>query len=191
MKIISRHSLSALVAWGTGLWSLVFADDVILLATLGYWTGSHLRWESGSLNPRPRSLARKRLGCPLWVGDEIPWVGEFGHIEILLVGARTVEWEINRDEGLHGSLVVTKELSWKGTLLISQSIYISTLMYGHKLWVVTEWGCWKWMFLHRALEEGWEAQGEEGVACGRDCLLYASPVGGLQAPGWPRTCWRD
>ncbi|KAK3571461.1 hypothetical protein QTP86_012091 [Hemibagrus guttatus] len=36
------------------------------------------------------------------------------------------------------SVVVKKELSLKAKLSIYQSIYISTLTYGHELWVMTE-----------------------------------------------------
>lgn len=63
--------------------------------------------------------------------------------------------------------------------------------------MVTSCGYWQSVaeltFLHRAsqLKKGWEAQGEADVACEKDRLLYASPVRWPQAPGWPRTCWRD
>jgi len=36
------------------------------------------------------------------------------------------------------SVVVKRELSQNATLLIYQSIYVPTLTYGHKIWVVTE-----------------------------------------------------
>jgi len=39
---------------------------------------------------------------------------------------------------LHRPVVVKKELSQKAKLLIYRSIYVPTLTYGHKLWVVTE-----------------------------------------------------
>ena len=38
---------------------------------------------------------------------------------------------------LHRPVVVKKELSQKAKLSIYQSIYVPTLTYGHKLWVVT------------------------------------------------------
>jgi len=39
---------------------------------------------------------------------------------------------------LYRSVVVTRELSRKAKLSIYRSIYVPTLTYGHKLWVVTE-----------------------------------------------------
>lgn len=84
--------------WVSGLWFSLMMWFFWL--SWAHWTGSQLsvkqlRWESGSLNPRPWSSARKKLGCPLRVGNEIvPWVEEFGHIGFLFLSARTVEWEI-------------------------------------------------------------------------------------------------
>ena len=39
---------------------------------------------------------------------------------------------------LHRPVVVKKELSQKVKFSIYRSIYVSTLTYGHELWVVTE-----------------------------------------------------
>ncbi len=41
-------------------------------------------------------------------------------------------------QALRQTIVVKKELSRKAKLSIYQSIYVPTLTYGHKLWVVTE-----------------------------------------------------
>jgi len=54
--------------------------------------------------------------------------------------------EINRQIGvapvgmlmLYRTVVIKKELSWKAKLLICQSVYASSLIYGQELWVVTE-----------------------------------------------------
>jgi len=57
-----------------------------------------------------------------------------------------MEWEIYRRIGaasavmqaLHWPVMVKKELSQKAKLSIYWSIYVPTLTYDHKLWVVTE-----------------------------------------------------
>lgn len=55
-------------------------------------------------------------------------------------------WEVNRQTGvvsvvmqvLNQPVVVKRELSQKGKLLIYRSIYVPTLIYVHNVWVMTE-----------------------------------------------------
>ncbi|XP_061647372.1 uncharacterized protein LOC133486367 [Phyllopteryx taeniolatus] len=87
-------------------------------------------------------LSRKRVACPLQVGDEIlPQVKEFKYLGVLFTSEGRMEREIDRRIGaasavmrtLHRSIVVKK-----AKLSIYRSIYVPTLTYGHELWVVTE-----------------------------------------------------
>uniref|UniRef100_A0A3P9D6Y1 Uncharacterized protein n=1 Tax=Maylandia zebra TaxID=106582 RepID=A0A3P9D6Y1_9CICH len=92
-------------------------------------------------------LSRKRVECPLRVGDEfLPQVEEFKYLGVLFASDGRRELEIDRRIGaaaavmrtLHRSVVVKRELSVKAKLSIYRSIYVPTLTYGHELWVVTE-----------------------------------------------------
>ena len=92
-------------------------------------------------------LSRKRVACPLRIGDEVlPQVEEFKYVGVLFTSEGRKEREIDRRIGaasavmraLHRSVVVKRELSRKAKLLIYQSIFVPTLTYGHELWVVTE-----------------------------------------------------
>ena len=92
-------------------------------------------------------LSRKRVQCPLRVGNEIlPEVEEFQYLGVLFTSEGRMEQEIDRRIGvasavlraLHRPVVVKKELSQKAKLSIYRSIYVPTLNYGHALWVVTE-----------------------------------------------------
>ncbi len=92
-------------------------------------------------------LCRKKVDCSLWVGSELlPQVEEFKYLGVLFTSEGRMEREINRRIGaalavtwaLYRTVVVKREMSWKGKLLIYQSIYVPTLTYGHELWVVTE-----------------------------------------------------
>ncbi len=65
-------------------------------------------------------LSRKRVECPLWVGDEIlPQVEEFKYLGVLFTSEGRMEREIDRWVGaasavmwtLHRSVVVKWELS--------------------------------------------------------------------------------
>ncbi|MDF4981257.1 hypothetical protein P3565_23090, partial [Vibrio parahaemolyticus] len=77
-------------------------------------------------------------------GEVLPQVEEFKYLGILFTSEGRMEREINRRIGaasavtLNRSVVVKTELSQKAKLLIYQSIYVPTLTYGHKPWVVTE-----------------------------------------------------
>ncbi|KAL0184943.1 hypothetical protein M9458_020639, partial [Cirrhinus mrigala] len=122
--------------------SLLFADDVVLLAS----SNQDLQQALGRFAVQCEAAGmgistsnRKRVACPLQVGVEsLPQVEEFNE--------GRMEREIDRRIGaasavtrsLYRSVVVKKELSCKAKLSIYRSIYVPTLTYGHELWVMTE-----------------------------------------------------
>ena len=132
--------------------SLLFADDVVLLASSGHdlqllldWFAAE--WEAAGMKistskSETMVLSRKRVECPLRVRNEIlPQVEEFKYLGGLFTSEGRMEREIDRRIGaasavlraLHRPVILKKELS-----LIYWSIYVPTLTYGHELWVVTE-----------------------------------------------------
>ncbi|KAK3507851.1 hypothetical protein QTP70_001422 [Hemibagrus guttatus] len=136
--------------------SLIFADDVILLApssldlqhALGRFAAE---CEAAGRVSTPKSeamvLDRKKVACTLQVGGELlPQVEEFKYLGVLFASEGRMDREIDRWIGaaaavmrsMYRSVVVKKELSRKAKLSIYQSIYVSTLTYGHELWVITE-----------------------------------------------------
>ena len=95
-------------------------------------------------------LSQKKVDCLLQVGKEmLPQVEEFKYLTssiVLFMNEVKMEWEIDRQIGaasavmrtLYRSVVVKRELNQKAKLLIYRSIFVPTLTYGHKLWVVTK-----------------------------------------------------
>ncbi|KAK3517715.1 hypothetical protein QTP70_016131 [Hemibagrus guttatus] len=83
-----------------------------------------------------RSCGRKVGGEVLPQVEECKYPGVLftseGRIDRQIGAAAAVMWSMYR------SVVVKKELSQKVKLLIYQSIYVPTLIYGHELWVMTE-----------------------------------------------------
>jgi len=84
--------------------------------------------------------------CSLRVGSELlPQAKEFKYLWVLFTSEGKMEEEMDRRIGtasavmraLYRSVVVKRELSQKAKLSIYRSIYVPTLTYGHKLWVVT------------------------------------------------------
>jgi len=71
---------------------------------------------------------------------------EFKYLRVLFTSEGKMEREMDRWIGavsavmrtLYLSVVVKRELSQKAKLSIYRSIYVPTLTYGHKLWVVIE-----------------------------------------------------
>ncbi|KAK3564029.1 hypothetical protein QTP86_006952 [Hemibagrus guttatus] len=137
--------------------SLIFADDVVLLAPssldLQHALG-HFAAECEAAGMRVSTskseamvLDRKKVACTLQVGGEVlPQVEEFKYLGVLFTSEGRMDREIDRRIGaaaavmrsMYRSVVVKKELSWKVKLSIYQSIYVPTLTYGHELWVMTE-----------------------------------------------------
>ncbi|KAK3516631.1 hypothetical protein QTP70_022033 [Hemibagrus guttatus] len=137
--------------------SLIFADDVVLLAPssldLQHALG-HFAAECEAAGMRVSTskseamvLDRKKVACTLQVGWEVlPQVEAFKYLGVLFTSEGRMDREIDRRIGaaaavmrsMYRSVVVKKELSRKAKLSIYQSIYVPTLTYGHELWVMTE-----------------------------------------------------
>ncbi|KAK3549572.1 hypothetical protein QTP86_004974 [Hemibagrus guttatus] len=136
--------------------SLIFADDVVLLANssldLQHALGRFAECEAAGMRVSTSKseamvLNRKKVACILQVGGEVlPQVEEFKYLGVLFTSEGRMDREIDRRIGaaaavmrsMYRSVVVKKELSRKAKLSIYQSIYVPTLTYGHELWVMTE-----------------------------------------------------
>ncbi|KAK3563422.1 hypothetical protein QTP86_027793 [Hemibagrus guttatus] len=137
--------------------SLIFADDVVLLASSGLdlqHALGHFAAECEAAGMRVSTsksetmvLDRKKVACTLQVGGEVlPQVEEFKYLGVLFTSEGRMNREIDRRisalaavmRSMYRSVVVKKELSRKAKFSIYQSIYVPTLTYGHELWVMTE-----------------------------------------------------
>ena len=137
--------------------SLLFADDVVLLATsdrdlqhaLGRFAAEceAVGMRISTSKSEAMVLCRKTVECSLRVGSELlPQAKEFKYLGVLFTSEGKMEREMDRRIGaasavmraLYRSVVVKKELSRKAKLSIYRSIYVPILTYGHELWVVTE-----------------------------------------------------
>ncbi|KAK3508311.1 hypothetical protein QTP70_020019 [Hemibagrus guttatus] len=137
--------------------SLIFADDVVLLASSGLDLQHALgrfaaECEAAGMRVSTSKseamvLDRKKVACTLQVGGEVlPQVEQFKYLGVLFTSEGRMDREIDRRIGaaaavmrsMYRSVVVKKELSRKAKLSIYQSIYAPTLTYGHELWVMTE-----------------------------------------------------
>ena len=142
---------------GLRIASLLFADDVVLLASSGRDLQLSLdrfaaECEAAGMGisaskSEAMVLSQKRVECLLRVrGGVLPQVEEFKYLGILFTNEGRREREIDRRIGaasavkraLYRSVVVKRELSQKAKLSIYRSIYVPTLIYGHELWVMTE-----------------------------------------------------
>ncbi|TWW53877.1 R2DM Retrovirus-related Pol polyprotein from type II retrotransposable element [Takifugu flavidus] len=137
--------------------SLLFADDVVLLASSARDLQLSLDrfaaaceaagMKISTSKSEAMVLNRKKVECLLRVKEEIlPQVEEFKYLGVLFTSEGRMEREIDRRIGavstvmrtLHRSVVVKRELSRKAKLSIYRSIFVPTLTYGHELWVMTE-----------------------------------------------------
>jgi exonuclease III len=159
MDRISRRSqgVEGIRFGGLRIASLLFADDVVLLASSGRDLQLSLErfaaeceaagMKISASKSETMVLNRKRVECLLRVGEDVlPLVEEFKYLGVLFTNEGKMEREIDRRIGaasavkraLYRSVVVKRELSQKAKLSIYRSIYVPTLIYGHELWVVTE-----------------------------------------------------
>ncbi|TWW77345.1 hypothetical protein D4764_12G0007350 [Takifugu flavidus] len=154
MDRISRRSrgVEGVEFGGWKISSLLFADDVVLLAPSNRDVQQMLgRFATGMRISTSKSesmvLARKKVECLLRVGEEVlPQVEEFKYLGILFMSEGRMEREIDGRIGaasavmraLNRSIVVKKELSRKAKLSIYRSIYVPVFTYGHQRWVMTE-----------------------------------------------------
>ncbi|KAK3539665.1 hypothetical protein QTP70_011111 [Hemibagrus guttatus] len=159
MDRISRHSqgLEGVQFGDHRISSLIFADDVVLLAPLSLdlqhvlgrfaaeCEAAGMRVSTSKLEAMV--LDRKKVACTLQVGGEVlPKVEEFKYLGVLFMSEGRMDREIDRRIGaaaavmrsMYRSVVMKKKLSRKAKLSIYQSIYVPTLTYGHELWVMTE-----------------------------------------------------
>ncbi|KAK0146713.1 Retrovirus-related Pol polyprotein from type-1 retrotransposable element R2 [Merluccius polli] len=107
--------------------SLLFADDVVLLASSDRDLqlsldrfAAECKAAGMRITTSKSESNRIRVECTLRVGDEIlPQVEEFKYLGVLFTSEGRMEWEIDRRIGaasavmwtLHGSVVVKRELS--------------------------------------------------------------------------------
>ncbi|KAI3355481.1 hypothetical protein L3Q82_018317 [Scortum barcoo] len=138
--------------------SLLFADDVVLLASSSQDLQRVLErfaaeceaagMRISTSKSEAMVLDRKRVACPLRVGGEVlPQVEEFKYLGVLFTSEGKMEREIDRRIGaasavmrsVYRTVVVKKELSPKGEALdLPVNLRLPTLTYGHELWVMTE-----------------------------------------------------
>ncbi|KAK3508878.1 hypothetical protein QTP70_012511 [Hemibagrus guttatus] len=128
--------------------SLIFADDVVLLASssldlqhaLGRFAAEceAAGMRVSTSKSEAMVLDWKKVACTLQVGGEVlPQVEEFKYLGVLFTSEGRMDREIDRWIGaaaavmqsMYRSVVVKK---------VYQSIYIPTLTYGHEFWVMTE-----------------------------------------------------
>ncbi|KAK3518458.1 hypothetical protein QTP70_000645 [Hemibagrus guttatus] len=126
--------------------SLIFADDVVLLAPSGLDLQHALgrfaaECEAAGMRVSTSKseamvLDRKKVACTLQVGGELlSQVGECKYLGVLFTSEGRMDCEIDRRIGaaaavmrsMYRSVVVKKELSQKAKLSIYQSIYVPTL----------------------------------------------------------------
>uniref|UniRef100_A0A8C6KT40 Reverse transcriptase domain-containing protein n=1 Tax=Nothobranchius furzeri TaxID=105023 RepID=A0A8C6KT40_NOTFU len=142
---------------GRRISSLLFADDVVLLASsssdlqllLGRFAAEceAAGMRISTSKSETMVLDRKRVACQLRVGGEVlPQVEEFKYLGVLFTSEGRRDREIDRRIGsasavmpmLSRCVVVKRELSQKARLSIYRSIYVPILTYGHELWVMTK-----------------------------------------------------
>ncbi|KAK3542976.1 hypothetical protein QTP70_008512 [Hemibagrus guttatus] len=159
MDRISRHSqgLEGVRFGDHRISSLIFADDVVLLApssldvqqALGRFAAEceAVGMRVSTSKSEAMVLDQKKVTCTLQVGgDFLPQVEEFKYPGVLFTSEGRMDREIDRRIGaaaavmrsMYRSVVVKKELSRKAKLSIYQSIYVPMFTYGHELWVMTE-----------------------------------------------------
>uniref|UniRef100_A0A8C6LTA7 Reverse transcriptase domain-containing protein n=1 Tax=Nothobranchius furzeri TaxID=105023 RepID=A0A8C6LTA7_NOTFU len=159
MDRVSRHSqgVEGICFGGLRIRSLLFADDVVLLASSERDLQLSLErfaveceaagMRISSSKSETMVFIRKRVECLLWVRDEVlPQVEEFKYLGFLFTSVGKLEREIDRQIGdasavmraLYQSVEVKRKLSQRAKLSIYRSIYVPTLTYGHELWVVAE-----------------------------------------------------
>uniref|UniRef100_A0A8D0CHB3 Reverse transcriptase domain-containing protein n=1 Tax=Scleropages formosus TaxID=113540 RepID=A0A8D0CHB3_SCLFO len=159
MDRISRRSqgTESVCFGGREISSLLFADDVVLLASssqdlqraLGRFAAEceAAGMRISTSKSEAMVLSRKKVDCSLRVrGELLPQVEEFKYLGVLFTSEGKMERQVDRRIGaasavmrsLYRSVVVKRELSRKAKLSIYRSIYVPTLTYGHELWIMTE-----------------------------------------------------
>lgn len=149
MDRISRHS------WGRGVASLLFVNDVVLMALSGCdlqhllgWSWSALTWLTkcevvgmrvSTTKYKAVVLSQKKVNSPLWVGsDLLPQVEGFKYLGVLFTSEDRLEQEFDRYRSSSNASVGLDRCGRRLKRSIHQLICVPTLTYGHELWVVTE-----------------------------------------------------
>uniref|UniRef100_A0A8C6KI17 Reverse transcriptase domain-containing protein n=1 Tax=Nothobranchius furzeri TaxID=105023 RepID=A0A8C6KI17_NOTFU len=159
MDRISRcsHGVECVEFGGRRILSLLFVDDVVLLASsssdlqllLGRFAAEceAAGMRISTSKSETMVLDRKRVACQLRVGGEVlPQVEEFKYLGVLFTSEGRRDREIDRRIGsasavmrtLSRSVVVKRELSQNAKLSIYWLIYVPILTYGRELWVMTK-----------------------------------------------------
>ncbi|KAI3364565.1 hypothetical protein L3Q82_010836 [Scortum barcoo] len=89
--------------------SLLFADDVVLLASSGQDLQHVLRWFASISTSKSEAMVldRKRVACPLWVGGEVlPQVEEFKYLGVLFTSEGKMEREIDMRIGAASAVML-------------------------------------------------------------------------------------
>ncbi|TWW80939.1 hypothetical protein D4764_01G0007540 [Takifugu flavidus] len=226
--VLREYGVSGLLIWlsallpvrsvpefGPNCWqigSLLFADDVVLLASSACDLQLSLDrfaaaceaagMKISTSKSEAMVLDRKKVECLLRVKEEIlPQVEEFKYLGVLFTSEGRMEREIDRRIGaasavmrtLHRSVVVKRELSRKAKLSIYRSIFVPTLTYGHELWVMTERTRSRVQAAEMSFLVGWLGSPLEiGMPPGRlPGEVFRACPSGRRPPGRPRTRWRD
>uniref|UniRef100_A0A674P165 Reverse transcriptase domain-containing protein n=1 Tax=Takifugu rubripes TaxID=31033 RepID=A0A674P165_TAKRU len=141
MDRISRcsHGVEGVRFGDLRIGSLLFADDVVLLASSARDLQLSLDrfaaaceaagMKISTSKSEAMVLDRKKVECLLRVKEEIlPQVEEFKYLGVLFTSEGRMEQEIDRRIGAASTVMRT----------LHRSIFVPTLTYGHELWVMTE-----------------------------------------------------
>ncbi|KAI3377068.1 hypothetical protein L3Q82_000278 [Scortum barcoo] len=130
--------------------SLLFADDVVLLASSSQDLQRVLERFAAECEAAGMRISTskseamvldwKRVACPLRVGGEVlPQVVEFKYLGVLFTSEGKMEREIDRRIGAASAVMrsVYRTAERRSSRFTGQST-LPTLTYGHELWVMTE-----------------------------------------------------
>uniref|UniRef100_A0AAY5K902 Reverse transcriptase domain-containing protein n=1 Tax=Esox lucius TaxID=8010 RepID=A0AAY5K902_ESOLU len=163
MDRISRRSRGGegLQFGGLGISSLLFADDVVLMASKVCDLEHSLDRFAAECEAVGMRISTFKSEYLLQVGNEaLPQVKEVKYLGVLFASEGTMEREIGRSiraagavlHSLNHTVVTKRELSRKAKLPIYRSIFLPTLTYGHG-WVMTQ----RTRLLEWVFSEGWLA----------------------------------
>ncbi|TWW61317.1 hypothetical protein D4764_05G0014070 [Takifugu flavidus] len=210
---IRPESLKALDVVGLSwIASLLFADDVVLLASsardlqLSLDRFAAACEAAGMRISTSKSeamvLNRKKVECLLRVKEEIlPQVEEFKYLGVLFTSEGRMEREIDRRIGaastvmraLHRSVVVKRELSRKAKLSIYRSIFVPTLTYDRvrSSAIREELGVESLLLRVERSQMGWLGHLVRMPPGRLPGEVFRACPSGKRPPGRPRTRWRD
>ncbi|TWW64119.1 R2DM Retrovirus-related Pol polyprotein from type II retrotransposable element [Takifugu flavidus] len=208
MDRISRcsHGVEGIRFGDLRIASLLFADDVVLLASSARDLQLSLdRFAAAceaavmrisTSKSEAMVLDRKKVECLL-----LPQVEEFKYLGVLFTSEGRMEREIDRRIGaastvmrtLHRSVVVKRELSRKAKLSIYRSIFVPTLTYGHELWgeKLCHPGVESLLLRVERSQMGWLGHLVRMPPGRLPGEVFRACPSGKRPPGRPRTRWRD